>query len=184
MHQEIVNFSKSVGKLKRIARKGWVSWVGVKAPESVADHTMRSAIIAMCLSDQRGLNDYKLVRLALMHDVHEALIGDYDHFDKKKMGETEVQRIEAKAIKKVFAGLPEPLRTTYTNLADEFRLQQTSEAKLAKQIDQVEMMMQAIKYEKEGYSKAKLQAFWDKVEPEISDPDLKQILKLLMTERN
>ncbi len=183
MHQEIIDFGKSVGILKRTSRKGWISWVGVKDPESVADHTMRSAVIVMCLSDLRGLDTDKLLRMALLHDVHEAIIGDYDYSDKKKMGETEVNKIEKEAIRKLFAALPEPIREEYIKLADEYCLQQTREAKFVRQIDKIEMVMQALEYEKEGYNKARLQAFWDKIEPEINDTDLKRIFDLLKAER-
>jgi putative hydrolase of HD superfamily len=183
MIQEIANFCKQVGKLKRVSRKGWVSWAKVKRPESVADHSFRSAILAMCLSDLRGLDTEKMVRMALLHDVHEALIGDYDYFDKKKIGQDKVKEREEKAINKIFSVLPEAIREKYMLLADEYRRQETEDSNLVRQIDQIEMIMQALEYEKEGYDKSKLQAFWDNVRKKLKDHDLKMMFELLEKER-
>jgi putative hydrolase of HD superfamily len=183
MIQEIVDFCKHAGKLKRISRKGWVSWVKVKQPESVADHSFRSAILAMCLSDLRGLDTEKMVRMALLHDVHEALIGDYDYFDKKKIGLDEVKERQEKAINSIFSVLPETIKGKYILLADEYRRQETEDANLVRQIDQIEMIMQALEYEKEGYDKTKLQVFWDDVRKNLKDHDLKMMFQLLEKER-
>jgi putative hydrolases of HD superfamily len=183
MIQEIVDFCKDVGKLKRISRKGWVSWAKVKRPESVADHSFRSAILAMCLSDLRGLDTEKMVRMALLHDAHEALIGDYDYFDKKKIGPDQVKEREENAINTIFSVLPETIRGKYILLADEYRRQETEDANLVRQIDLIEMVMQALEYEKEGYDKTKLQTFWDNVRKKLKDHDLKMMFELLEKER-
>jgi putative hydrolase of HD superfamily len=162
MIQEIVDFCKHVGKLKRISRK---------------------AILAMCLSDLRSLDTEKMVRMALLHDAHEALLGDYDYFDKKRIGQDEVKKMEEKAINKIFSVLPGTIRGKYILLADEYRRQETEDAHLVKQIDEIEMIMQALEYEKEGYDKLKLQAFWDDVKNKLKDHDLKMMFELLEKER-
>jgi hypothetical protein len=43
--------------------------------------------------------------------------------------------------------------------------------------------MQALEYEKEGYDKTKLQAFWDDVRKNLKDHDLKMMFELLEKER-
>ncbi len=183
MHTEIINFVKNAGKLKLIDRKGWVSWVNIKNPETVADHSFRMAILTMCLSDLKGLNTEKLMRMTLLHDMHEALIGDYDYFDKQQINKNQLKEIEVKAINEVFHSLPQQLREEYTALALEYLLQESKEAKFLRQIDQLEMMMQALEYEKQGYSKQKLQAFWDNIEEKLQDPDVKEIFAQLKKER-
>jgi 5'-deoxynucleotidase len=121
--------------------------------------------------------------MALLHDVHEALIGDYDYFDKKKIGLDEVKHREKKAINSIFSVLPETIKGKYKLLADEYRLQETDDSKLVRQVDQMEMIMQALEYEKEGYDKNKLQAFWDEVGKNLKDHDLKMMFKLLEKEK-
>lgn len=183
MHS-VLDFGRTAGKLKRTKRKGWISLVGIKDPESVADHTFRTAVLAMCLSDLKGLDTEKLVRMALLHDVHEALTGDYDHSDKERIGESELRNMEAEAIKRVFSTLPNSLREKYSLLTTEFQEQETEEARLVRQIDQLEMIIQALEYEEEGYDREKLQAFWDHVKEKLEDTDLKKLFKLLKDERN
>ena len=66
--QNLVKFFGIAGKLKRIPRSGWVE-VGVQQPESVADHTFRTSILCMIYSDLEGLDELKLLRMALIHDL-------------------------------------------------------------------------------------------------------------------
>ncbi len=183
MHQELVDFGKQVGKLKKLARKGWVSSVGVRKPESVADHSFRTAILVMCLSDLKGFDSDKLMKMALLHDLHEAIMGDLDYFDKQQIGEVEVKRREEAAIREVFSVLPESLRRQYIAIMDEYRLQKTEEARLVRQVDLVEMVMQALEYEREGYSKTKLGSFWGNVEDKLIDSDLMWIFEILRKEK-
>ena len=183
MDRELIDFAKNIVKLKRVARKGWISQVGVDEPESVADHSFGCAVLAMCLGDLKEFDTAKLIRLALLHDFHEALIGDYDAFDKQRIGLEQVKKNQQQAINKVFAVLPEAIREKYVRLADEYLGQETPEAKLIKQIDKLEMILQALEYEKEDYDKTKLQTFWNGVEGALTDPDMKAIFELLKAER-
>jgi len=183
MHKGIVEFLQRAGKLKRVRRTGWLSWVGIENPESVADHSYRSALIAMCIADLKEMNAEKLMRMLLLHDVHEAIIGDYDYFAKKQIGEHEVKKRELEAIRKILEVLPEKFKQKYFSLWIEFEEQKTLEAKIARQIDQLEMIFQALEYEKEGYSKEKLEIFWKNVEQKIKDEDLKRIFRILAEKR-
>ena len=183
MNDKFVDFTENVSKLKLIARKGWVSQVGVEKPESVADHSFACAVLAMCLGDLKGLDTEKLIRLALVHDLHEALIGDYDYFDKQRIGLEQAKKNQEQAIGEVFHKLPPNIREKYVSLAKEYLCQETPEAKLVKQIDKLEMIMQAFQYEKAGYDKVKLQSFWDSVEGNLTEPNLKAIFELLKEER-
>ncbi len=183
MRRELVAFAENVGKLKRVPRKGWVSQVGIEAPESVADHSFGCAVLAMCLGDLKGLDMEKLLRLALLHDLHEALIGDYDAFDKQRIGDAQAKKNQQQSIKDVFAALPQAISEKYVRLAEEYLRQETPEARLVKQIDKLEMVLQALQYEKEGYDRGKLQAFWDGVEGALPDPDLKAVFELLKKKR-
>ena len=183
MLEEIVDFVQKTGLLKKVKRSGWISWVGVERPESVADHSFRSAILAMCIADLKGLNTEKLMRMLLLHDVHEAIIGDYDYFAKRKIGRSELKKKELEAIEKMLENLPEKLKQKYLSIWLEFEEQKSLEAKIARQIDQLEMVFQALEYEKEGYSKEKLDVFWENVREKLSDESLKRIFEILEKER-
>jgi putative hydrolase of HD superfamily len=73
--RNLVKFLEITGILKQTQRAGWVD-VGVYQPESVADHTFRTAFLCMLYADMEALDPLKLLRMALIHDLPEAVIGD------------------------------------------------------------------------------------------------------------
>jgi len=183
MIRGILSLANIAGALKKVKRKGWTTWVGIENPESVAEHSFRCAVLAMCIGDLKKLNTEKLIKITLLHDIHEALTGDYDYFDKQRMGKGEVHKREAEAVKKLSNRLPKKIRDEYLSLWNEFESQETEEAKLAREIDKLEMVMQALEYEKAGYDPKKLQAFWENASTELKDPTLKALFELLMKEK-
>lgn len=79
---DIVNFLYQAGSLKDVDRSGWKT-VGIK-PESVSEHSYRTALIAYVLAKEEGITDLEGVLLAaLLHDVHEALTTDLHLLAKK-----------------------------------------------------------------------------------------------------
>ncbi|KAJ2645945.1 hypothetical protein IWW40_005774, partial [Coemansia sp. RSA 1250] len=75
----IIDFLSIVEQLKRTKRTGWVN-SGVAAPESIADHMYRMSIMAMLIQDN-ALDRTKCIKMALVHDLAEALVGDITPFD-------------------------------------------------------------------------------------------------------
>ena len=182
MYEEIAAFGRRVGELKRVRRKGWISGVGVKDPESVADHVFRTAILTMCFSDVKGLDTEKLVRMALLHDIHEAVMGDYDSYDKMTMEKEELEKRELAAIRRMVSLLPQALQEQYRRLAIEYHRQETKEARFLRQLDHLEMIMQAVEYEEEGYDRVRLQGFWDGVEGAVTT-EFQEFFDVLKKER-
>lgn len=62
------------GDLKRVKRAGWVV-SGVHLPESVADHMYRMSMLVFLITDDT-INKDMLLKICLMHDVAEAIVGD------------------------------------------------------------------------------------------------------------
>jgi putative hydrolase of HD superfamily len=181
--EKLLRFSEIIGRLKVTKRAGWISHVGIDRPESVADHSFRCAVLAMCISDLVNANTEKLIRMLLLHDIHEALTGDYDYFAKKEMSINEVKSQERAAIKEVLSLLPEELKARYLSLWEEFENQTTLEAILANDIDKVEMMIQALEYERAGCDSKKLDSFWFDVQKKIKTPTIRDLLELLVSKR-
>ena len=75
---QVVKYIFEAGMLKRVARSGW--WAEkVKTPESVADHSFRTAIVAFILARMEGLDEAKARKLctaAVFHDMHETRLLD------------------------------------------------------------------------------------------------------------
>lgn len=186
MWEEIVEFFKIVGRLKKTERLGWITRVGIQNPESVAEHIFRTALISMVIADVKKLNSEKMIRMALIHDLAESLTGDFDRFAKKLFTVKELNEKEEGAMKKLLNTLPKNLSEKYEEIWKEFQKGESEEAKMVRQIDKLELLFQALEYEKEGYDKNKLEPFWrvTKNEKKIEDEDLKKIFELIEKERS
>jgi putative hydrolase of HD superfamily len=70
----LLDFLCLIGKLKHLKRTGWVH-CGVQEPECVASHMYRMGIMAILFADS-SLDRERMVKLALVHDMGEAIVGD------------------------------------------------------------------------------------------------------------
>lgn len=130
----VVEFLFEVGMLKRTPRSGW-QFLGAGS-ESVAEHVFRAAMIAFVLARMDdGVDADRVLRLALVHDLPEARTGDLNYVNQKY-----VTADEARAADDMSAGLPfaDELRA----LLLEYRAEQTPEAVLAHDADQLEMLLE------------------------------------------
>ncbi|UOZ03379.1 HD family hydrolase [Amycolatopsis sp. WQ 127309] len=138
-------FGYELGLLKRIRRTGW--WhAGVRDPESVAEHSLRTAQIAALLAAEEGANPERAAFLALWHDTQETRTGDIPHTATKYMSKPEPRDITADQT----AALPDTSRDLVRAAVDEFESRQTPEARCAKDADKLEMLLQAIEYQDIG----------------------------------
>jgi putative hydrolases of HD superfamily len=72
---DLVDFIYQAGALKDVDRSGWRT-VGI-SPESVSEHSYRTALIAYFLAKEEGVANLEGVLLAaLLHDLHESLTMD------------------------------------------------------------------------------------------------------------
>jgi len=155
--------------------------VGIKNPESVADHTFMMSILCMLLGDIRNLDTLKMLKMALLHDACESIIGDLSSNKKKK--EFEKMKLEDKAMIHILNTLPNNIKKMYTKLWKEFQDGSSEEAKLVREIDKLEMALQALEYEEEGYDRGKLSEFWESARQTINDPRIKAIFKIIEAQR-
>jgi 5'-deoxynucleotidase YfbR-like HD superfamily hydrolase len=144
---KLIDFFKTVGKLKTIKRTGWIN-KNIPNPESIADHSFRTAIMAMVLAPKLGVDVEKAIKMALIHDIGEAKIGDVvTMYGKQKLANySDKLNLEATAFKEIFSLID---GDEYVSLFNEFEGAQTKEAKLVKELDKLEMAMQAFEYEKQ-----------------------------------
>lgn len=156
----ILNFLSLVYRLKSIPRKGWIEKVSVDAldAESVADHSYFTALLTMLLSDIKGLDTCRAVRLAILHDIAEALVGDHT---PEEITHDLKHRMEDKAMRKMLMMLPEGLKAEYERLWREYMDGRSREALLVHEVDKLEMSIQAYEYEKKGYDCSSLKEFYD-----------------------
>jgi putative hydrolase of HD superfamily len=176
--QNLIKFLEMTGILKQTERAGWVE-VGVYQPESVADHTFRTAFLCMLYADMEALDPLKLVRMALIHDLPEAVIGDLTPPQKTE----ETKEKEETAINQILSLLPNKQRENYLAVWREYQEGKTREAKAVRQLDKIEMALQAKEYEKMGTASKSLERFIKSAEEATAWPELKRLLSCVLEER-
>ena len=163
-------------ELKRVPRKGWKNKVGIEHPESVADHTYGTALMAMVFSDTHDLDTEKILKMALLHDLAESVTGD---FMPEEISKENKKTAENEAMEEILAKLPEGIANKYSDIWDEYMQATTKESVLLHDLDKFEMAIQAVKYSSEGFSNEKLGMFIDSAKKEIRSKELLDILDTL-----
>uniref|UniRef100_A0A8C6CTB3 5'-deoxynucleotidase HDDC2 n=1 Tax=Moschus moschiferus TaxID=68415 RepID=A0A8C6CTB3_MOSMO len=178
--RNLLQFLRLVGQLKRVPRTGWV-YRNVQKPESVSDHMYRMAVMVLVTKDE-CLNKDRCVRLALVHDMAECIVGDIAPADN--VPKEEKHRREEEAMKQLTQLLPEDLQKELYELWEEYETQSSAEAKFVKQLDQYEMILQASEYEDLENKPGRLQDFFDSTAGKFSHPEVVQLVSELEAERN
>jgi putative hydrolases of HD superfamily len=170
----LFDFFYIVSELKKVPRKGWKEKVGIKHPESVADHSYATAIMAMIFSDKAGnLDTEKIVKMALLHDLAESVTGDFIPGEVQKENK---KIVENQAMEEILSKLPSSLLDKYHTLWKEYIDCTSKESILLHEIDRLEMAIQAAKYFGEGFSKENLKEFMESARREIKSKELLEIL--------
>jgi len=145
----LVRYLYEIGHLKHSKRSGW--WLaGVKDPESVAEHSFRTAIIGYVLALMEGANPAATAALCLFHDSLETRLGDIPSSSKRYISNIDARAVIADQVH----DFPASVRDSIVGLIEEYRGQQSQEARLAKDADRLECLLQAREYEEQGYRKA------------------------------
>ncbi len=182
--KNLVEFFHIAGKLKLEKRRGWVI-KKVKEPESVSDHSFRLALMAMVFAERQRLDICKAMKMALLHDLPEAICGDVAVRIEEEMQEIpnkEKEEMEQKAFEHELKLLPKGVAEEFKSLFEEFNRRESREAKLVYELDRLEALFQAVEYENEGHLETSLQEFFDYAESRLKDVELKQVFGLLMKE--
>ena len=175
----MLEFFLSVGKLKKVKRSGWIRY-HIVDPESVAEHSFRTALLAMSLAPKVGVDQAKTTKMALIHDLAEAEIGDIvTHKGTEDLPNLpEKIKAERKAFVSMFSLLDEAGTIA---LFDEFEANTTPEAQFVKQLDVLEMAIQAYEYEKEY--QVNLEEFLDYAKSKIKISELLSLLDEMLIDR-
>ena len=76
----LLDFLVKVGKLKALARRGWVIR-GIKQPETIADHSFMVALMVWVFGQERKINLKRALKMALIHEICAIYAGDYTPHD-------------------------------------------------------------------------------------------------------
>jgi putative hydrolase of HD superfamily len=140
--KNIANFLFEAGMLKRTPRSGF-QFLGSGA-ESVAEHIFRTTYVGYALGKiEQNVDVDRLIKMCLFHDLPEARTGDLNYVNKKY-----VVADEQKAIRDLTTTLP--FGGELLDIINEYEEGKTAEALLARDADQLEMILALKEYKDIG----------------------------------
>ncbi len=165
-----LDFVSGLSRVKMIPRSGWINHgVNLQEVESVADHSFSTTVLAMLLADLevangRRVDIERVLRLALIHDLPEALTFDisksYLNYLGRR-GEAIKSDLEQAAWKHLIKGVQKgEIRQRYAQLQAEFNAEETIESWIVHAADRLDILLQIIEYHRRGYPKALLADLW------------------------
>jgi len=169
----LFDFFYIVSELKKTSRRGWKEKIGIEHPESVADHSFISAVMAMVFSDLKKLDTEKMLKMALLHDLSESITGD---FTPEEITKENKKEIENQTMNEILSKLPVEISNEYEKIWNEFQDGTSKESSLMHEIDRLEMAIQSLKYNAEGHSKDKLALFFESAKKDIKSKEILEIL--------
>jgi putative hydrolase of HD superfamily len=177
----VLELSHRILTLKLLPRTGWLQR-GMANVESIAEHSFAVASLALLVGDlQPDIDRGRLLAIALLHDMAEVLISDLPASARRFFGPGVKQQAERKALIELFAGLPQG--EEYLELWTEYTEGTSREARLVKALDRLEILVQALAYERAG--SRGLEDFWEDSDSGWSDefPMLRVMVNDLLAER-
>lgn len=144
---EIARYIFEAGMLKRVKRSGW--WTeGIDNPESVAEHSFRTSLIAFILARMEGFPEasaHRICTAALFHDMHETRILDLNHMATRYVRVDEVlhRKVEKDQVRKIEPALKDAILGAL-RLPDK-------EMDIVDDADKLELVFQAKEYSEYGY---------------------------------
>lgn len=167
-----IDFATLIGRLKTTPRTGWVRR-GVPRYESVADHSWRVAAMTLLLVGQQRrqhtagpgnsgaaspdadpefeLDISKCLEMAVIHDLAECVVGDIAPGDNVSSEDKRRREVEAMAMLASSLARATNHRDVELHLLDlfhEYEQRETMEAKSVKDLDLLDMILQADEYER------------------------------------
>ncbi|XP_057961986.1 uncharacterized protein LOC131153590 [Malania oleifera] len=140
-----IDFLTLCHRLKTTKRKGWINH-GINGPESIADHMYRMALMSLIAGGLPGVNRERCIKIAIVHDIAEAIVGDITPSDG--VPKEEKSRREQAALNEMCKVLGGGTRAEeIKELWAEYENNSSLEANLVKDFDKVEMILQALEYE-------------------------------------
>lgn len=140
-----LDFCHFAGQLKFVKRSGWTRFAKIKNVESVSDHSFRMALISSLCLQNFDVDVPKCIRMSLVHDLAESIVGDITPYDG--VSKEEKKNREENAILKISQTLNKEMGELMINLWKEYEDGLTFEAQIVKDLDKYEMILQAYEYE-------------------------------------
>lgn len=108
----------------------------------------RMAMLAMTMDPVADCDMNKVVRMCLVHDLAETRVGDITPYDG--VSPDDKHRMETEAMSSIAALLKPNAQKEVIQLFEEYEAHESPEARLTKDLDIFDMILQAFEYEKKS----------------------------------
>jgi len=164
--QKLLEFIISLYTLKRLPRIGWIiAGVPKSSVESIADHSYFVALLAYILSFFiDGIDKEKLIKLALIHDLSEAIVHDIGGEARKLIPRGIRKRAELEGLERIIPKEFSELRWELVGLWREYEKGISKEAQIVRALDKLDMFIQALIYREITCIKEGLKDFFDSIQ--------------------
>lgn len=180
-------FLHMLEQLKIQKRSGWIR-EGVEQAESIADHMYRMAMLAMIIPTEgtdRPLDIGRCVQMALVHDLAEAHVGDITPVEgvtPEMKHQLEEEAMHSFMHEMLSGEGNREVRERIWSLWEEYEARETPESKLVKDLDRLELVLQAVEYERSQDVRT-LAPFYRGSLPHLDHPAVKQWAQMIYDER-
>ncbi len=136
----VLGFVRAAERLKCELRHSWLS---DGRQESVAEHSWMMSLLAILLGGRLAgdLDQAKVLKMAVLHDIAEAITGDIPSFEESRRQDDKPAN-EAKAMDELSAMLPETMAGELREIWQEYEAHESAEAKFVTALDKLEVQIQ------------------------------------------
>jgi len=181
-----IPFFHMLERLKTTKREGWRRF-GIAHGESISDHMYRMSMITMFAPPSLAakINIPHCTKMALVHDMAEALVGDITPVDgvakpeKSRRESTTMDYFTKSLLGRVNGGITgEELKAIWQEYEDS----ETLESRFVHDVDKIELVLQMVEYEKAHDRALDLGEFsW--VASRVVLPEIKEWANAILKER-
>ncbi len=122
----------------------------MKDPETVAEHSFRTALIGAVLAMLEGADPAKVALLCTFHDTQETRVGDIPWVGRRYLTAAKNEDVTADQL----ADAHPAVATGIQAVVDEYENGDSIEVIVAHDADRLECMLQGMEYLEQGYSNA------------------------------
>ncbi|MFC4610689.1 HD family hydrolase [Streptomyces maoxianensis] len=135
-----------MGMLKRAKRSGW--WIaGVKDPETIAEHSFRTAVIGAVLALMEGADPAKVALLCTFHDTQETRVSDIPHIGRRYLTAASNEDVTADQVSAAHPVVREGIQ----RIVEEYENSSSLDVLVAHDADKLECLVQAVEYREQGH---------------------------------
>ena len=148
--KKLIKFFDYISKLKLTVRTGWDMRKIPGVKETIGSHSFGVVFISWIMAKKENVDVEKTIKMALIHDLLEGVMGDLTPLDKNYHIK---DILEKEALTKLDSLLPEGLKSEVKSLINELLENNSIESIIVNEADKLDTAFQAYSYEKKIHGK-------------------------------